>query len=133
MDFMQRLIGSVNNIQALPIRCQLGYLRPTESFCLYPLPGGRITQEFYSGEKDQQLNYEFAMKSNDQEKIHTTLWAVQNHLEELETLESADGSFSFDSISITNKPFINQLDDKGNYIFMLDVQAKITTYPKEDE
>lgn len=130
MDFMQQLLGSVNNIQALPIMCQLGYLKSTESFCLYPLPGGRVTQEFYSGEKDQQLNYEFAMKSNEQEKIHTTLWAVQNHLEELGTLESADGSFSFDSISITNKPFINQLDDKGNYIFMLDVQANITTYPQ---
>jgi len=130
MDFMQQLLTSVNAIPALPIHCQLGYLKSTESFCLYPLPGGRVTQEFYSGEKDQQLNYEFAMKSNDQEKIHTTLWAVQNHLEELEVLQSMDGSFSFDSISITNKPFINQLDDTGNYIFMLDVQANITTYPQ---
>ena len=80
MDFMQQLLNNVNDIYDLPIHCQLGYLKPTESFCLYPLPGGRVTQEFYSGEKDQQLNYEFAMKSNDQEKIHTTLMACAESL-----------------------------------------------------
>lgn len=130
MDLMDQLVGNVNAIPDLPIKCRLGYLKPTESFCLYPLPGGKVIREYYDGMKDQQLNYEFAMKSDDQQKINTTLWVVQNHLEELLTLTSADGSFDFDEINITNKPFINQLDDKGNYIFMLDVQAKVTTYPK---
>lgn len=128
MDFMEQLKDNVNTIAGLPIKCTLGYLKPTESFCLYPIPGSRVVREYYDGAKDQQLNYEFAMKSSNQQKINTTLWVVQNHLEELLTLESADGSFDFEGISITNKPFINQLDDKGNYIFMLDVQAKITTY-----
>lgn len=133
MDFMERLVQNVNSIAELPIRCQLGYLKPTESFCLYPIPGGRVTDQYYDGTKDQQLNYEFAMKSNDQQKISATLWQVQNHLEELNVLNSADGSFSFDQIVITNKPFINQLDETGNYIFMLDIQAHLTTYPKEEE
>lgn len=133
MDFMERLVQNVNSIAGLPIRCQLGYLKPTESFCLYPIPGGRVTSQYYDGTKDQQLNYEFAMKSTDQQKISVTLWQVQNHLEELNVLNSADGSFSFDQIVITNKPFINQLDETGNYIFMLDIQAHLTTYPKEEE
>lgn len=133
MDFMERLVQNVNSIAGLPIRCQLGYLKPTESFCLYPIPGGRVTAQYYDGTKDQQLNYEFAMKSNDQQKISVTLWHVQNHLEELNVLNSADGSFSFDQIVITNKPFINQLDETGNYIFMLNIQAHLTTYPKEEE
>ncbi len=92
-----------------------------------------MTSQYYDGTKDQQLNYEFAMKSTDQQKISVTLWQVQNHLEELNVLNSADGSFSFDQIVITNKPFINQLDETGNYIFMLDIQAHLTTYPKEEE
>ncbi len=133
MDFMEQLVQNVNSIAGLPIRCQLGYLKPNESFCLYPIPGGRVTSQYYDGTKDQQLNYEFAMKSNDQQKISVTLWQVQNHLEELNVLNSADGSFSFDQIVITNKPFINQLDETGNYIFMLDIQAHLTTYPKEEE
>lgn len=133
MDFIERLKDSVNAIESLPIRCRIGYLQPTESFCVYPLPGSKVVREFFDGMKDQQLNFEFAMKSTDQQKISNTLWLVQSSLEELSELESLDGSFEFDSISITNKPFINQMDDKQNYIFVLDIQANITTYPKEEE
>ena len=128
MDLMERLTANVNTIPNLPIRCQMGYLKPTESFCIYPLPGSRVIREYYDGTKDQQLNFEFAMKSADQQKINNTLWLVQNHLEALETLTSLDGSFDFDEIIITNKPFINQLDDTGYYIFMLDIQVSATTY-----
>lgn len=133
MDFIERLKDSVNAIEDMPIRCIIGYLQPTESFCVYPLPGSKVVREFFDGMKDQQLNFEFAMKSTDQQKISNTLWLVQSSLEELSELESLDGSFEFDSISITNKPFINQMDDKQNYIFVLDIQANITTYPKEEE
>jgi hypothetical protein len=133
MDFIERLNENINNIPNLPIRCRLGYLQPTESFCVYPLPGSRVILEYMDGAKDQQLNYEFAMKSVDQEKIGNTLWLVSNYLEELSELKSADNSFSFNSISIMNKPFINQLDDKRNYVFMIDVQANITTYPTKEE
>ena len=128
MDLMERLTVNVNTIPNLPIRCQMGYLKPTESFCIYPLPGSRVIREYYDGTKDQQLNFEFAMKSTDQQKISQTLWLVQNHLEGLSELISLDGSFDFEEITVTNKPFINQLDDKSNYIFMLDIQAKVTTY-----
>ena len=128
MDLMERLTANVNAIPNLPIRCKMGYLKPTESFCIYPLPGSRVIREYYDGTKDQQLNYEFAMKSNDQQKISQTLWLVQNHLEGLSELISLDDSFDFEEITVTNKPFINQLDDKSNYIFMLDIQAKVTTY-----
>lgn len=128
MDLIARLNANVNAIPGLPIKCQIGYLKPTESFCLYPQPGGRVVNAYYDGTKDQQLNFEFAMKSTDQQKISQTLWLVQNHLEELSELTSLDGSFDFEEITVTNKPFINQLDDKSNYIFMLDIQAKVTTY-----
>ena len=128
MDLIARLNANVNAIPNLPIKCQIGYLKPTESFCLYPQPGGRVVNAYYDGTKDQQLNFEFAMKSTDQQKISQTLWLVQNHLEELSELTSLDGSFDFEEITVTNKPFINQLDDKSNYIFMLDIQAKVTTY-----
>nr|WP_156248169.1 minor capsid protein [Enterococcus gallinarum] len=115
----------------MPLKCVLGYLPPKdEAFVLYPLAGGQVTQEFFDGTKDQELNFEFAMKSQDQQKISNALWLVQNYLEELSELNSSDGSFDFDSISITNKPFINQLDETGTYIFLVDIKAKITTYPK---
>ena len=109
----------------------MGYLGTDESFVVYPLPGSRIVSRFMDGTSDQQLNFEFAMKSKFQSKIHTTLWLVQNELEQLEELESHDNSFEFDELIITNKPFINQLDDQGWFVFLLDIQANITVFKEE--
>ena len=78
------------------------------------------------GTKVQQLNYEFAMKSKEQSKINATLWLVQSVLDDLEGLESNNNSFNFERLSITNKPFINQADDQGWFVFLLDVQAHTT-------
>lgn len=89
-----------------------------------------MEQAFFDGVKDQTLNYEFAMKSKDQEAIHKSLWLILNYLEELETLKSADGSFEFREIEITNKPYINGEDEQGFYIFQIDITASITTFPK---
>lgn len=131
MDFLDRLVETVNNIDRLPIKCEPGYLKETESFVVYPMPGSRVVNEYFSGVKDQQLNYEFAMKSRVPGNIHDTLWIVQNALEQVENLTSNDGSFEFDELIITNKPFINQADSQGWYVFYLDIQAKITTFNKE--
>jgi len=131
VDFMQRLRDRVNQIPNLPIQCQMGYLGARESFVVYPLPGSRVTSEYMDGTSDQQLNFEFAMKSQEQSRIHPTLWAVQNELEALTELQSNDGSFEFENLIITNKPFINQLDDQGWFVFLLDVQANITVFKEE--
>lgn len=131
MDFMQRLTERVNQIPNLPIMLRMGYLGTGESFVVYPLPGSRVVSEYMDGTSDQQLNYEFAMKSTEQSKIHPTLWLVQNELEALKELNSQDGSFDFENLIITNKPYINQLDDQGWFVFLLDVQANITVFKEE--
>ncbi|MEQ7217825.1 minor capsid protein [Vagococcus fluvialis] len=127
MDFMERLVETVNKIPQIPIKCSLGYLSTDESFCMYPIPGSIVNRIYYDGAKDQQLNYEFAMKSKSQRKVNNTLWLVQNHLEELSDVKSSDGSFDFDEVIISNKPYINQLDETKFYIFALTIQASITT------
>lgn len=131
MDFMERLTERVNRINDLPVTCQMGYLGAEESFVVYPLPGSNVVQEFMNGDTDQQLNYEFAMKSKLQSTISRTLWDVQNELEQLNELKSNDNSFKFEELTITNKPFINQIDDQGWFVFLLDVQAKITVFKEE--
>ncbi|RST57679.1 capsid protein [Siminovitchia terrae] len=126
MDFMERLCDKVNEMPELPITCKKGYLGADESFVVYPLPGSRVVQEYMDGTKDWAMNYEFAMKSKVQSKINQTLWTVQTELEKLAELESQNDSFEFEELIITNKPFINQIDDQGWFVFLLDVQAKIT-------
>lgn len=132
MDFIERLTERVNEIPSIPINCRIGYLDTSESFVVYPLPGSRTVTEYMDGTKDQQLNFEFAMKSKSQSKIHATLWLVQNVLDDLEVIESQDNSFEFNNLIITNKPFINNADDQGFFTFLLDVQAQITILKGDD-
>lgn len=131
MDFMERLCDKINTMPRLPVVCKLGYLGAAESLVLYPLPGGKVVQQFMDGSSDQQLNYEVAMKSKSQNNINSTLWVIQNELEKLKVLDSQNGSFIFDELIITNKPFINQIDNQGWFVFLLDVQAKITVFKEE--
>lgn len=128
---IERLAERVNQISDLPIRVEPGYLKAGESFVFYPIPGSKVVQEYMNRTTDQQLNFEFAMRSTIQGKINQTLWIVSNELEQLKELNSNDGSFEFDEITITNKPFINQSDEQGFFTFLLNVQAKITVFKEE--
>lgn len=125
MDFIERLKDEVNTLD-IPVPLSIGYLLATESFVVYPMPGSQITETYMDGMTDQNLNFEFAMKSKSQQKLHTTLWQVQNALEQLETLESNDDSFIFTEITITDKPFIDQINEQGWFVFLLNIRAEIT-------
>lgn len=131
MDFLDRLQDKVNSLPGLPITLMQGFLGTDESFVVYPLPGGRTVTEYMDGTKDRVLNFEFAMKSKQQSVINPTLWMVQNVLDDLEELDSEDGSFEFEDLTITNTPFINQIDEQGWFVFLLDVQANITVFKEE--
>lgn len=132
MDFMERLQDKINEISGLPVPCALGYLGTGESLVMYPLPGSQTVTAYMDGTKDQQLNYEIAMKSKQQSSINSTLWLIQNELEHLEKVESSNNSFHFEELIITNKPFINQVDDQGSFVFLLNVQANITVFKEEN-
>ncbi|PKG30854.1 phage tail terminator protein [Cytobacillus horneckiae] len=133
MDFIERLTDRINQIPNLPLTCKKGYIGAEESFVVYPLPGSQVIRKFMDGVSDQQLNYEIAMKSKSQAKIHQSLWLVQDELEKLDELNSNNNSFEFQELLITNKPFINQLDDQGWFVFLLDIQATVTVFNTKEE
>lgn len=80
------------------------------------------------GTKDWAMNYEIAMKSKNHVEVSNALWKIQTVLEQLEELPSNDGSYKFEKLTITNKPFINGNDEQGWFVFLLDLQAEITVY-----
>lgn len=131
MDFMERLNDKINEIPQLPLQSRLGYLGATESLVLYPLPGSRTVEEYMDGTKEKEMNYEIAMKSKSQQKINDVLWLIQNELDDMDTIGSHNGSFTFNGINITNLPFINQLDDQGWFVFLLNIQAELTIFEEE--
>ena len=128
MDFMSRLVDKINTINDLPVEMKKGYLTELESLVIYPLPGSRVTAEFHDGTKDVDLNFEIAMKSQSSQNISGVLWVIQNEIETLTDIQSQDDSFHFESILITNKPYINQVDEKNLFVFLLDFSAKITIF-----
>lgn len=133
MDFMERLNDTINAIPNLPVRSRMGYLGPEESLVIYPLPGSNVIASYMDGTKDENLNYEISMKSQSQSKIDNTLWLVARKLEKVKNIESKDGSFEFEELSITNLPFINDANEQGFYTFNINVQATITNKEKENE
>lgn len=131
MDFTDRIKDSINSIEGLPLQIRKGYLSAKESLVVYPLPGSQVVAEYYDGIKDQQLNYEIAMKSKDGDKIEKVLWLISDYLEQLEELKSQNETFEFNSLTITSKPFINDADEQGWFVFLLDFQVKLTTFKEE--
>lgn len=129
MDFIDRLQERINQIDGLPFRCLADYLDAEPGLRIYSLSGSSVVQGYMDGSKDEELNFEIAIRSDDSAQCETTLWVIQSTLERLEEreIQSTDGGFIFNSLTITNKPFLNQEDEKGLFTYMLDVQANITT------
>lgn len=132
MDFIERLKDNINGLPDLPMKLTLGYLTAKDSLVLYALPGGQVNQEYYDGVKDQTLNYEVGIKTKDQQKANATLWQIQTHLEQIEELISNDSSFQFQKLRVSNKPFLSDQDEQGFFIYLLDVQADLTTFKKQE-
>ncbi|MGG5306940.1 hypothetical protein IGK38_001605 [Enterococcus pernyi] len=133
MDFLDCLNEKINQIPNLTLNIRKGYLSAVESLVIYPLPGGKVDVEYYDGIKDELLNYEIAMKSKDGSKIEQTLWLLSDVLENIEELSSKDGSFEYNNLTITNRPFINEADEQGWFVFLLDFQTKLTTFEGENK
>ncbi|EOD6242256.1 minor capsid protein [Enterococcus faecium] len=133
MDFIDRIKDKINSIPELPLKIKKGYLSAEESLVIYPLPGGQPITEYYDGVKDVQLNYEIAMKSKDGHRIEQTLWLISDSLERVSDVASSDGSFEFNNLTITSKPFINDADEQGWFVFLLDFQTKLTIFEGENK
>jgi len=131
MDILSNFVDHINNDLTMPMPLKMGYLSDGESFVIYPIPGSRVANEFYDGTKERELNYDIAMQSKDQQALQAALWIVQDDLETLKELPSQNDSYDFNEIVIVDKPFINQIDEQGWFVFMLSITIKIITHKRE--
>ncbi|MFS7402233.1 minor capsid protein [Carnobacterium maltaromaticum] len=126
MDFIERIKDSVNSIDELPIKLRSGYLGVSESLVIYSSAGSTAIKEYMDGAKDVNMNYEIAMKSKDGDKLQQVLWLISEHLDKVKSVISQDDSFTFNKLTITSKPFINEYNEQGWLVFLLDFTANIT-------
>ena len=126
-DFSEVLRDFINTLN-LPLTCTLDYLSEKESLVIYPLPGGKIEKEYMNGKQDISLVYEVAIKTTDHQKTSSILWAINYALADFNLeLPSQNNSYQFRSLEVS-QPFLNDRDDQGFYVYMLDVTARLETH-----
>lgn len=125
-DFSKALRDHINTLE-LPLPCKLDYLAEREGLVLYPLPGGKVEKEYMDGKQLISLVYEVAIKTTDHEKTSSILWTINHALADFNLeLPSKNNSYQFMGLEVS-QPFLNDRDEQGFYIYMLDVTAKIET------
>lgn len=125
MDLLERLADSIDSVKGIPMPCSMGFLNGEDTLCVYSMPGSRTVEEYFDGTKEREMLYEVGFNTKDQEKANETLWLISNHLDELSTLTSEDGSFVFLGIKISETPFVSEQDTQGNSTYLLGIKITI--------
>ncbi|HGD4736484.1 TPA: minor capsid protein [Streptococcus agalactiae] len=125
-DFSEVLRDFINTL-SLPLTCRLDYLSEVEGLVLYPLPGGKVEKEYMNGKQDISLVFEVAIKTTNHQKTSSILWAINSALADFNLeLPSQNNSYQFRGLEVS-QPFLNDRDDQGFYVYMLDITAQLET------
>nr|DAN10246.1 MAG TPA: Minor capsid protein [Caudoviricetes sp.] len=123
-DFSTVLLNHIKKLN-LAILARLDYLGEHEDLVIYPLPGGKVEAEDMAGTQTVSLPFEIAIKSQDQSLTNATLWLINTSLSQLDLdLPSLNQSYEFLGLEVA-KPFLNDLDEQGFYIYQLDITASL--------
>lgn len=129
-DFSEVLLEYIKSVQS-QIPSKHGYLDESEGLVIYPLPGGNVVEEDMAGTQIVDLPFEIAIKSKDQKLIDNTLWQINTALSKIGLeLPSKNNSYNFLGLEV-KKPYLNELDEQGFYIYLLDVTANLEIERKE--
>ena len=109
----------------LPLTPRLDYLNESEDLVIYALPGGKVEDEDMAGTQILSLPYEIAIKSKDQQKANAILWKINTELSKIGIeLPSLNHSYTFLALTVET-PSLNDADEQGFYIYLLDLQARL--------
>lgn len=117
MDLQERLADYLTSLgTGLPVFNE--YNSDTNSISIYALAGGRTIQEYMDGVKEKSLNYEIQVKvkTEDRDEGYNALGLISRSLEELTELNSSNGSFEFNKISISSEQYLTDVS-KDNYMY----------------
>lgn len=117
MDLQERLADYLASLNTgLPVFNE--YNSDSNSISIYALAGGRTIQEYMDGVKEKSLNYEIQVKvkTEDRDEGYNALGLISRSLEELTELNSNNGSFEFNKISISSEQYLTDVS-KDNYMY----------------
>lgn len=123
-DFSEVLLDHLNGLN-LPLTARLDYLAEHDDLVVYALPGGRVEEEDLAGTQVVSLPFEVAIKTREQQLANAMLWQINTALSALDLeLSSANHSYTYLSLTV-EAPSLNDLNEQGYYIYLLDVTARL--------
>lgn len=128
LDFIWRLNDYINTLD-LFAESVVGTLEEGESISLMAMPGGEEIV-YFDGVRDKDYQLQVNAKSRNQLNCVESLSKIAATLENVgpNEIKSHNGSFDFESITVTVMPNIIAHDEQGFFIYALSISAKITIY-----
>lgn len=128
LDLIDRLQESIETLD-LGFKVVQNINTEDDSITVMSLPGSTTTRTYYDGVKDKAMNYEIRGKTLEKVDVaEADLFKIADHLGALEELQSADESFSFSDIVVSEEPYFLDADEEGSIIFGLTFVANVTIF-----
>src|SRR5690625_6171833 len=130
LDFIWRLNDYINTLD-LFAWSNVGGLDEGDSISTLPMPGGEEIV-YMDGVRDKHYQVQIDAQSENQLNCIESLSKIATTLENLRAneIESHNGTFEFESITVTALPNIIMHDEQGFFIYSLSISAKITIYER---
>lgn len=127
MDLSEVIANKINDMHNMPYPCIINYLNDNEGLALYPVVGSSTQFADWAGNLTKNINYEVQIRGSvkDSAKLSGTLWRIAGMLDSVETLDSENGSYIFQSLNITNEPSLTDADANGHVQYTLGFSVQI--------
>lgn len=126
LDFLLKLNQFINSQKPFA-RSEIGALKATDSISVMAMPGG-AEKVYFDGTRDKDYQVQINAKSKRQDYCINELNKLSQILERLEDLPSGNGSYDFESITVTSLPSFLVHDESGYFIYEVSISAKITIH-----
>lgn len=119
VDLQESLAKSI--IAGTGLRIVVAYLSPNNDIGLIPVQGSHVVEADYSGNQLWQFNYAITIKTKSAREAKEKLFAISSYLNGLDSLESGNGSFKFNSLEVSSAPSELLEDTDGTVMYELDI------------
>ena len=131
IDVQDRLLDELDGLNT-GMRTVVGINDLTDSIALIYTGGGGIVREFFDGRIERQFPLSLHVKSSNQLLALNTCLRITRHFNELNVLNSHNGSYEFLGSTVEESPILLSITEQNEHIYGVTIQIKIETKKEFD-